>query len=131
MEDKNLEVFRNNHFEVTITDCDSKAEYEPIRLAAECVESHYLTGCVTLSVCDLKNALDCIANNFYLNKKVHVTHTLFSDDGKLKFMAFDADVYVKDVQFSSNCSTSDYGVVVIHLDSSRDSYKKMYQLIVE
>lgn len=124
MEDKNLDVFRNNHFEVTITDCDSNVEYEPIRLAAECVESHYLTGSITLSVYAIKDALDCIANNFYLNKKVHVTHTLFSDDCKLKFMAFDADVYVKDVKFSSNYSTSDYGAVVIHLDSSIDSYKK-------
>jgi hypothetical protein len=111
-----FEVYRNNHFEVIISDENGK-EYDDLRLYAESVDVNLYSTVIQLNVFVTAGILDTIAN-LRPKQKLHIKYILISPDGNSKFLAYDGNVCLQGIKFHSDYNASTNAKITICLCNS-------------
>jgi hypothetical protein len=111
-----FEVYRNNHFEVIISDENGK-EYDDLRLCAESVDVNLYSTVIQLNVFVTAGVLDTIAN-LRPKQKLHIKYILISPDGNSKFLAYDGNVCLQGIKFHSDYNASTNAKITICLCNS-------------
>ncbi len=117
MEDKDFEVFRKNHFEISLISYGST--YECIRLATESIDVNLYSGDIHLNVFATHDVLKAISE-WRPKKTFHLKYTIYKPDCSENFVAYNDDVSLCDIIFNSkyNVANENPGMVVsIHFKS--------------
>lgn len=101
MSDADFVVFKNNLFDVTITDETGNSEIPVIGMSVEMINISLFYGEVLLNLYANLSVMNAISE-LKPNQKLHLKYILHNKDSSVKFTAFDDDVYVHNISYGSN-----------------------------
>lgn len=114
----NFEAFRKNHFEVYISNTNTNEVFEYLRLAINYIETKLVSDIITVKLYTTKQVLNCISDIVNNNISLHLKYVLFSPDAQANFVAYNRDVYIKEVTFESDVECSKVGRDIITIEFS-------------
>ena len=98
-EDGEFVTFRDNHFEVILTQGDKA--YNGIRLSVSAVNSNVLSGDINLVVYSTKTALKTLSE-LHKNDKMNLQYIMYIPDGSDRFEVFNGEVTLNDITFDAS-----------------------------
>lgn len=114
MSDANFTVFKNNSFDVVITDDTSNSnELNTLGMSVETINVSLFYGEVSLSLYANLSVMNIITE-LKPHQKLHLKYTLRNKDSSVKFTAFDGDVYVNNISYWSDLHNDKSMKVTVH-----------------
>lgn len=114
MSDANFTVFKNNLFDVTVTDDTGNSNWLNILgMSVETIDISLFHGEVSLSLYANLSVMNVITE-LRPHQKLHLKYVLRNKDSSVKFTAFDDDVYVNNISYGSDLHNDKSMNVTVH-----------------